>query len=98
MRRPRLLKARAKAEMRAINEVLWRVWDPVGAGAPKDEYAVYVGPIYALLRAGAPRPELKAHLESLPDACVCPVSDERLQRTLDRLYALGVKRPENGMG
>ena len=56
--------------LRAIDEVLHYIWDPIGvAGIPqaRDEYAGYVASVYSWLRAGAPESEISAHLTRIAD-------------------------------
>ncbi|MCR6645082.1 MAG: hypothetical protein NVV62_11565 [Terricaulis sp.] len=68
----------AKAETRAINQILWRDWDPIGCGVPEDEYESYVWPIYELLIGRKPRAEIEAYLRWAADeAITVSVADEK---------------------
>lgn len=54
----------------AVNEVLFELWDPIGAKSididwPMDEYEHYVGAIVALVRQGAAVGTIAEHLERL---------------------------------
>lgn len=80
-----------KAEARAINTILWRDWDPIGCGVPEDEYESCVGPVYRLLIDGAPRERVAAYLrETAAEAIGLGVPEERLNRVVDKLMALGM--------
>ena len=84
-----------KAEARAINTILWKDWDPIGAGAPEDEYESYVWPIYKLLIEGAPRDKLEVYLRWAADEHITiSVPEERLQSVLDKLLALRLAKTE----
>lgn len=54
----------AAAEARAVSGILWRDWDPLGGGTPRNEYESYVPSVHKLLSAGAPR-ELSLYI------CAC---------------------------
>jgi hypothetical protein len=83
----------AKAEARAINAILWQDWDPIGCGVPEDEYESCVWPVYKLLTDGAPREDVVAYLRRAGDENITvSVPEERLQRVVDKLMALGVRR------
>lgn len=82
-----------KAETRAINQILWRDWDPIGCGVPEDEYQSYVWPVYKLLIEGKPREEIEAYLRWAADENITvSVPEEKLRRVVDKLLALGVVR------
>lgn len=81
-----------KAEARAINTILWQDWDPIGCGVPEDEYESYVWPVYKLLIDGEPREALADYLRMVADEYITvSVPEDRLQRVVDKLIALGVK-------
>lgn len=81
-----------KAEARAINAILWKDWDPIGCGVPEDEYKSYVWPVYKLLIDGAPRETIAGYLRETADEVITvSVPENRLQRVVDKLLALGVK-------
>lgn len=87
----------AKAETRAINQILWRDWDPIGCGVPEDEYESYVWPIYELLIGRKPRAEIEAYLRWAADeAITVSVADEKLQHVVDKLLALPIA-PKEGL-
>ncbi len=84
-----------KAEARAINTILWKDWDPIGAGVPEDEYESYVWPIYKLLIEGGSRDKLEAYLRWAADEHMkAPVPEDRLQTVLDKLLALRLAKSE----
>jgi hypothetical protein len=85
-----------KAETRAINQVLWRDWDPIGCGVPEDEYESYVWPVYKLLIDRAPRGEVEAYLRWAADENITrPVPEGKLQRVVDTLLALPIAARES---
>jgi hypothetical protein len=84
-----------KSETRAINTILWKDWDPIGCGVPEDEYESYVWPVYRLLIEGKPRSEIEAYLRWAAETNITvAVPDERLQRVIDKLLALGLTKTE----
>jgi hypothetical protein len=42
-----------KERLRELDLILWAAWDPIGAGAPPDEYEMYAPQIAQLLESGA---------------------------------------------
>lgn len=51
-----------------IDDILWRVWDPIGVNdvpAARDEYASYAPGILTLLRRGADDAEIIRHLQTI---------------------------------
>lgn len=85
-----------KAETHAINQILWRDWDPIGCGVPEDEYESYVWPVYKLLIDRNPRGDVEAYLRWAADENItCPVSDEKLQQVVDKLLALPIAAKES---
>jgi hypothetical protein len=89
------VKRDTKAQARAINAILWRDWDPIGAGAPGDEYESYVWPVYKLLIEGKPRQDIAAYLRWAADEdMVAPVAEERLNEVVDKLISLGLAMTE----
>jgi len=84
-----------KAETRAINTILWKDWDPIGAHVPEDEYDEFVWPTYKLLIEGVPREVVADYLRNVAnDYITCPVPEDRLQSVVDKLLALRLARPE----
>lgn len=80
-----------KAETRAINQILWRDWDPIGCGVPGDEYESYVWPVYKLLIDGKPRSEIESYLRMIADEYITlSVPEDKLRRVVDNLLALGI--------
>jgi len=78
---------------RAVDTILWEVWDPIGVNdAPeaRDEYTSYALGIAGILRAGASDDEIRAHLASiiLESMGLSWVNPDREQRTLAALRAL----------
>lgn len=89
-----------KTQAKAINAILRRDWDPIGAGAPADEYESYVWPLYRLLIDGKPREDIAAYLRGAGDDKVTvPVSEgrlneERLNKVVDKLISLELAKTE----
>jgi hypothetical protein len=80
---------RAKAGFEQVRAILHDEWDPIGSGAPEDEYDSYAWPVLALLLRGAPRSEIEDYLRRAADeAMQCPVPEARLALVLDHLMAL----------
>ncbi len=81
-----------KENWKAINTILWKDWDPIGAGVPKDEYSDFVWPVYRLLAAGAGRDIVGLYLRtSAADKLGIADHDEaRLNTALDKLMALKI--------
>ncbi len=74
---------------RAVHVILWQDWDPIGCGVPDDEYDDYVPAVVAMLTQGKGRDDVAAYLRATAaDALACPVDEEGLTRTLDKLFAL----------
>ena len=89
------MKRDTKAEARAINAILWRDWDPIGAGAPEDEYESYVWPLYKLLLEGRPREDIAAYLRrAADDLKIIPAPEERLNEVVDKLISLEFAKRE----
>lgn len=87
----------AKAETRAINQILWRDWDPIGCGVPEDEYEAYVWPVYKLLIDRKPRAEIEAYLRWAADEAISvSIADEKLQHVVDKLLLLPIA-PKEGL-
>ena len=80
-----------KAETRAINQILWRDWDPIGCGVPEDEYESYAWPVYKLLIDGAARADIETYLRWVADDYIAvSVPEEKLRRVVDELLALNI--------
>lgn len=89
------MKRDTKVETRAINTILWKHWDPIGCGAPEDEYESYVWPVYKLLIDAAPREEVAAYLRWAAETQLeTPVGEDRLAQVVDKLMALRLARTE----
>jgi len=74
---------------RAVREILWRDWDPIGCGVPADEYDDYVPPVVAMLSQGKSRTDVADYLRvTASETIACPVSEEKLARVVDKLFAL----------
>lgn len=83
---------RAKADFEKVRAILHGEWDPIGCGAPLDEYDSYCWPVLALLRRKAPRSEVETYLRWAADGQMqSPVPADRLTSTLDGLLALDVQ-------
>lgn len=85
-----------KSELRAINAVLWRDWDPIGCGVPEDEYTSYAPGVWRLLSEGADQFKLTAHLRSVAEqSMACPISEEKARGVAEKLLKLGVRHRGN---
>lgn len=74
---------------RTVREILWRDWDPIGCGVPEDEYDDYVPPVVAMLTQGKAREDVGDYLRvTAAETIACPVSEQKLARVLDKLFAL----------
>jgi len=52
----------------AIDEVLWRLWDPIGVNdipEARDEYSSYAAGVLGLLRRGAGDEQIIRHLQAI---------------------------------
>ena len=84
-----------RALTRAVDTVLWEVWDPIGVNyAPeaRDEYTSYAPEVAGLLRSGASDDEIRSHLATiiLERMGLAWVNPERERRTLAALRALPI--------
>ena len=86
------MKRDTKAQARAINAILWRDWDPIGAAAPEDEYESCVWPVYKLLIEAKPREDVAAYLRRAAGDLIVP--EERLNKVVDKLISLGLAKTE----
>lgn len=53
---------------KAIDEILWKTWDPLGVNeteAARDEYDGYIGGVFHLLEAGASAEHIAEHLHHI---------------------------------
>ena len=51
-----------------IDEIFWKVWDPIGikdAGAARDEYYGYIGGAFRLLENGATEEQIAGYLHQV---------------------------------
>lgn len=84
-----------KAETRAINQILWRDWDPIGCGVPEDEYDIFVWPVYKLLIDEASRGEIAAYLRWAARTQIeIEAPEERVALVVDKLLALKLANSE----
>jgi hypothetical protein len=61
-------KARSREIRSQIRRVLMKEWDPIGVkDTPEaaDEYDMYIGGVYRLLKEGAPEDEIFTHLRGI---------------------------------
>ncbi len=80
-------------EIDAVREILWRDWDPIGCGVPRDEYDSYIPDVLRLLRAGASGDALAVHLRTVArEAMSCTAPEDRLANAVAGLLALGLAR------
>lgn len=85
--------------LEAIDEILWRLWDPIGVNdAPeaRDEYSAYAAGVLDLLRRGADDEEVVRHLRSIESERMgLPLvsSEERLQAVLSALRDVALPSP-----
>jgi hypothetical protein len=74
---------------RSVRAVLWRDWDPIGAGVPEDEYDDYVPPVMAMLNQGKGRADVAAYLRmTAAETIGCPVTEDKLAGVVEKLFAL----------
>lgn len=72
-----------------VQEILHRDWDPIGCGAPLDEYDRFAWSVLKLLQRQASREEVQTYLRLAADqAMQSPVREEMLAAVVDRLMAL----------
>ncbi|MBL8542173.1 MAG: hypothetical protein JNJ63_00050 [Hyphomonadaceae bacterium] len=89
------MKRDTKAETRAINQILWRDWDPIGCGVPEDEYESYVWPVYKLLIDGAPPQAIEGYLRWVAETQIeIEPPEERVALVVDKLLALKLANSE----
>lgn len=89
------MKRDTKAETRAINQILWRDWDPIGCGVPEDEYDLFVWPVYKLLIDGVARDEVAAYLRWAAETQIeIKAPEERLTIVVDKSLALKLAKSE----
>lgn len=82
-------RERARAGFDQVRAILHTDWDPIGAGAPLDEYDSYAWPVLAMLQRKADRAEVETHLRWAADTAMSsPVPDTRLNAVLDKLMVL----------
>jgi hypothetical protein len=53
-----------KEVLRAVEELLWKEWDPIGCGVPRDEYDSYAGQAYSRAMRGEDVEEIACYLGS----------------------------------
>jgi hypothetical protein len=81
-----------KAELSAVNQILWKDWDPIGCGVPADEYETYAPDVWRLLKDGAGRATLAAHLQRVAkESMSCPISEAKALAVADKLLALSLR-------
>ena len=75
-----------RAATKAINDILWRDWDPIGCGVPEDEYESYVWPVYRMLASGETGEEVAERLRWIARTQMnCAVPETRLAVVVDKL-------------
>ncbi len=80
---------RARVAFERVRAILHGEWDPIGGGAPLDEYDSYCWRVLALLERKAPRAEVETYLRWAADEQLrCPVPDDRLASVLAHLMGL----------
>ena len=85
------MSASAKADLKRINAVLWREWDPIGCGVPEDEYESYAPQVLRLLLSGAARDDLIVYLqETAAEAMSSPISEAKAAHAADKLLELRI--------
>jgi hypothetical protein len=79
----------------AIDAILLQDWDPIGvnqAGARRDEYTAYVGPIYRALASGASEQDIVAVLREIEtDSMGISGSGSRRSAAARKLRALDIR-------
>ena len=64
------LNQKDQALLKAVDEVLHYIWDPIGiADTPqsRDEYQGYTGHVFTMLHSGASESELSNHLQTISE-------------------------------
>ena len=86
------MKAKGRhSQLRAINAILWKDWDPIGCGVPEDEYEPYAPGVLRLLIEGADQYRLAAHLQRIAqDSMSCPIDEAKALIVAEKLLALGM--------
>jgi hypothetical protein len=82
------LDADARRIAAAIRRVLNEDWDPLGAGAPPDEYDEFVWPIYRLVCAQDAEGVVALLQQGGEDLLDCGAEDDRLEDIAAKLIAL----------
>lgn len=78
-----------KSQAAAIRKILHQDWDPIGCGAPEDEYDSYLWPVLRLLQDGASREDIADYLRTAArESMSCTVPEQRLSLVVDKLMAL----------
>lgn len=87
-------KAQRQAYKRAIkriNAILWKDWDPIGAGVPEDEYESYAPPILRLLLDGARKAAISEYLFDTADATInCPITRQHADHVAQALLQVDI--------
>lgn len=63
----------------------WAAWDPIGDGVPLDEYDTHAPQVWELLRSGASKDEIAAHLRSVRERSMEMGGDEQDARAAEKL-------------
>ena len=81
-----------KANWKAINTILWKDWDPIGAGGPEDECSDFIWPLYRLLATGARRDMVGLYLRTAAQdkLGVTALDEAGMNRAIDKLMALKI--------
>jgi hypothetical protein len=83
-------RAALTAAFKAVRQVLWQDWDPIG-GVPEDEYDAYVWPVVGHVLRGDDRAVLEDYLRRTAAKTMgCPSSDAHVRDVVDKLLALGL--------
>ena len=78
-----------RQQLREINLILWKDWDPIGCGVPQDEYQSYAPEVLRLLIDGADLHRLSGHLQSVAKLSLsCPISDAKAKDAAIKLLGL----------
>jgi hypothetical protein len=75
-----------------VNNILHKIWNPIGFGVPIDEYMSYSNVVFLLLKQKVPKFMIKNYLMYIEVSYIGLVMNKQrfqiLDKTLDELYKL----------
>jgi len=81
------MSPKVKPEVLAVSRWLHKNWDPIGCGAPEDEYDTYALPLYGMLVHKATTEEIAARLSEFQDMIGLPKPAVDLMPVAEQLIA-----------